>query len=111
MVERRPARTAGHAVEHGRHDLRRRVDRERHFRHHHARAIAGGHEVEGVAHGVVLVVGGQQLVVRLEAQGAEHRVDAGGRVGDEGQVIGLGAHEGANGRARRVERRLQPVRP
>ena len=51
---------------------------ERHFRHHHARAIAGGHEVEGVAHGVVLVVGGQQLVVRLEAQRAEHRVDAGG---------------------------------
>ena len=52
--------------------------------------------LERVARGGVRVV--EQLVARLEAEAAGDDVDAGGGVGDEGEVVGVGAEEGAEGR-------------
>jgi hypothetical protein len=40
------------------------------------------------------VVVGQELVTRGEAQRPDHGVDGAGRVGDEGEVVGVGSDEG-----------------
>ena len=50
---------------------------------------------------VVGVIGGQQLVARLEVERGEHGVEAGRGVGDRCQVIGVGADEAAERGARR----------
>ena len=74
--------------------LVRAVDREGEARPRPARRPAPlrPHRVD---RRVVLVVGGQQLVARLEPQRRQDGVDAGGRVRDEGEAVRVGAEEGA----------------
>ena len=66
-----------------------------------------GHGLQGVAGGGVGMVEQHDLVAGLEPQAARDDVDAGRGVGDEGEVVGIGAEEGAQRRARLVERRLE----
>ncbi len=66
-----------------------------------------GDEVDGVATGVVGMVGDEQLVTGGEGEGTEHGVDAGGGVGDEDQVVGSGTEEPAQAGAGRVQQLLQ----
>ena len=63
----------------------------------HPRAVARGHEFHRVLDRVVGVIGGEKLVTGREAQRAQDRVARRGRVGDEGQIIGIGANEGRQG--------------
>ena len=109
VVEHRQTGSRRDGAHHGRHHRIRRFERERNLRHDHAGAAARRHVVKRVAHGVVLMVGGQQLVARLEAQRAQHRIDPGGGVGDERQVIGPGTDEGTQRGSGRVQRRLEPL--
>ena len=46
-----------------------------------------------VAHGIVSVVGGEDLVARLERYGIDHGVDAGGGIGHEHDIIGPGTDQ------------------
>ena len=56
---------------------------------------------------VVLVVAGEQLVARPEAERREDRGDARRRVGHEGEAVGIGAEERGDLRARLVEVALE----
>ena len=67
--------------------------RERQPRDDDARAVARGHVAGDVQDRVVLVVGRQDLVARLEPQRAQNGVDAAGRVRDQGEVVRVGAEE------------------
>ncbi len=58
-------------------------------------AVARGHEGCRVQDRVVLVVGGQDAIARLEAERAQDRVDPRRRVGDEGQVVRIRVQERA----------------
>ena len=81
------------------------------------------HMAEDVDHGVVLVVVGQQLVARREAERAHDRIDGARRVRHEGEVVGIGADERGEGDPRAGEKgrqvageeldglRLHPVLP
>jgi hypothetical protein len=53
--------------------------------------------------GFVGMIGDEDLVPGLEYERAQHRVDAGGRVGDEREVGGIGADESAEPCQRLVE--------
>ena len=59
--------------------------------------------VDGVAAGVVLVVGHQQLVSPLKPETAKNGVDAGGRVGNEHEVVGTSSQEPRQNPARLIE--------
>ncbi len=112
---------AGHVIDEGQPRARRdrgehRVD---HPRRRDARPGHGGRDhadpcglehAEGVAAGVVGVVGGEHLVAVAEAQRAHHGVHPGGRIGHERQIVGIGAHEPGQREARLVEQRLQLAR-
>ena len=82
-------------------------DREWKASDHDARAGTRRDEIEHVAAGVVLVIGGEEFIARLEVQGAEHRVDGGRGVGDPGEVRGRCPEEIAERRARFVEKPLE----
>ena len=73
---------------------------------HHARPVAGGHGLHRVDGRVVLVVVGQQLVARLEAQALEDRVDAGAGVRHEREA--LRDRRRGRPRPRRSRRRAGP---
>jgi len=88
-------------------DLVRRGDRKRHRHDYDRPAGAPGHELEGVAAGVVLVVRGQQLVTRSERQRLQDRVDARGRVAHPRQILRRRTHERRQLRPGRVQQRLQ----
>jgi hypothetical protein len=66
VVEQGEARPFRHAGQHCPDDLVWRGYRERDRHRHDLRAGSARRELEGVAAGVVLVVGGQQLVARGE---------------------------------------------
>ena len=61
--------------------------------------------VDGVSAGVVLVIGHQQLVSRLQPEAAKDRVDAGRRVHDECKVSRSGTKKSRQNGARTIERR------
>ena len=69
--------------------------------------VAPGHEVERVLAGAIGVIGGEELVARREGERAEHRVHPAGGVGDEGQVVGIGPHEGGQRAPRNLQTRIQ----
>lgn len=58
--------------------------------HYDASPGPGGGSVEGVAAGVVLVVGHEEFVPGLEGERPKNRVHSGRSVGDEGQVPARG---------------------
>ena len=82
-------------------------DREGDRRDDHPRPVARGDRPHRVDGRVVLVVVGQQLVARLEAQRLEHGVDAGRGVRDERQALRVGAEEPPDRVARLVQQPRQ----
>ena len=68
-----------------------------------AGSVALGDVTDDVEDGVVLVVGRQDLVARIEPERPHDRVDRAGRVGHEREVVGVGADERAEGRANVAE--------
>ena len=57
-------------------------------------------ELPGSRHGAVLVPRRQHLVAGLEAERADDRIQAGGRVGDEDEIVGARAEKGGQRGAR-----------
>ena len=101
VVEQREPRARGHACEHALHDRRRPSRSGTGPRAVTTRAPApSGDELRRLPAGAVRVVGREDLVARRELERAQHRVDAAGRVADEGEVPGLGAQERRHLRAR-----------
>ncbi len=90
-------------------DVRTR-DREGDRRHDHPRAVAGRHGAHRVDRRVVLVIVGQELVARLEAERLEDGVVAGRGIGHEGEALGIRAEEPADRRPRVVEQPGQVAR-
>ena len=80
---------------------------KRHVGDHHPGARLLRHEAQRVGAGVVAVAGGEQLVTRREVERAEHRVDAGGGVGDEDEIVTLRADELREPRAGHLAQRLE----
>ena len=72
-----------------------RRDRERDPGDDDPGAVALGDVAQDVDRGVVLVVVGQELVAGLEVERADDGVHRAGRVGDEGEVVRVGADERA----------------
>ena len=107
MIDEREPGPLGDAVQDGLQSLLRSGDRKRQVCHHDSGAGAARDEIEHVAAGVVLVIGGEEFIARLEVQGAEHRVDGGRGVGDPGEVRGRCPEEIAERRARFVEQPLE----
>ena len=68
-------------------------DREGDPRDDDRRPVPRGHDAHRVDRRVVLVVVGQQLVARLEAQRLQHGVDAGRGVRHEGEALGIRPEE------------------
>ena len=110
VIDEQEARAVGDFREHALDDGVGRVDREGDVDGDDLRAVERADEVEGVARGVVFVRGDEELVVLVEVERAEDGVDAGGGVGDEGEVVGRSAEEVGQHGAGGVEARLDLVR-
>ena len=82
-------------------------DREGDRRDNDPCPVARGDGPHRVDRGVVFVIVGQQLVARLEPERLEDRVDAGRRVGYEGEPLGIGAQEATDRCARLREHARQ----
>jgi hypothetical protein len=107
VVDERQARGRRHPREQRFDDLFRIAQREGQRRAHDARAARLRHRVGRVAAGRVGRVGDEQLVAGAQLERAQHGVDAGRGVGHEDEVGRVGAHEGRQRRARRLELRLE----
>src|SRR5215813_5377377 len=107
VIEQGQARAGRHPRHYGLDDHVRRRDGERDGHDLHPGARAPRHKVEGVAAGAVDVVRGEELIALLEGERAQHGVDAARGVADEGEVVGVAAHEGGEGLAGLVEAAVQ----
>jgi hypothetical protein len=107
VVQEHEPRPRGHCAEHRVRDVLRAAEREGHAGDHHAGAGPARDRVECVDAGVVAMVGGEQLVARVELERAEHGVHPGGGVVHEGQVVRIGAEEGGEAGPCIVEQRLE----
>jgi hypothetical protein len=65
---------------------------------------------DDVQDGVVLVVGREDLVAGVETERADDRVDGAGGIRHEGEVVGIGADECAEGLAGRHQRVVELTR-
>ena len=86
MIEQGQPGPGRDGTEHRIDDLRGPGDGPRHRRHHDFRA-APFLPAQRVPAGVVGVVGGEQLVARLELERADHGVHAAGRVRNEREIV------------------------
>ena len=66
VIEQREPRALGDTIHHGLNRLVAAGDGKRQVRHHDPGSGTPGHEVQHVAAGVVLVIGGEEFVARLE---------------------------------------------
>ena len=102
VVDQHEPGPRGHAAE-DRVDHRvRGGERKRDAHHHDPRARAASRVAERVVRGVVLVIGHDELVASREVERAQDRIDSRSRVGDESQVVRVGAHEPAQLGPRRI---------
>ena len=68
MIQQRQPRPPRDVGEHGVHNLLRRSERKRNFRHDHARTGAGGDKIQRTTAGVVCVIRDEQFIAALEFQ-------------------------------------------
>ena len=68
-----------------------------------------GDEADGVETGVVVMVRREDLVTGLEVERAQDRVHAGGGVGNQRQIVGIGMEDPAEAPADDVEMRFELV--
>ena len=107
VVEQRELRARADAREHGIDDLAGRRHREGELGDDDRRACALRDEADRVRAGVVAVIGDEQLVPCFELHRAQDGVDAGRRVGDEGEPLGLRADEARELLARGIDSLLE----
>ena len=109
MAHDRDARPVGHPFQDRPDHLIGRRRRERHRRDDDASAGRFGDDLRRVQAGVVLVVGGEELVARPQLPRAQGGVDASRRIREEREVLRPRAQERAERCTDIVEQALEPV--